>query len=133
MFSRTVCAAKGCTIWKVRVMPARAFRCGARPVMSRPSKRTVPGVGRQEARHQREQRRLAGAVRADQRAERARRHARGSRPARRAGRRSAIDTPASASSGSATPPSAPEVAQASCQLPARPRGRNITISTSTMP
>ena len=45
MFSRTVCCAKGCTIWKVRVMPSRALRCGARPVMSSPSKNMRPLSG----------------------------------------------------------------------------------------
>ncbi len=52
MFSRTVCAAKGFTIWKVRVMPsARGLRCGSRPVMSRAAKRIDLPLGLAEARH----------------------------------------------------------------------------------
>ena len=45
MFSRTVCAAKGCTIWNVRVRPMRAFRCGGWPVMSWPANTTRPVSG----------------------------------------------------------------------------------------
>ena len=60
--------ANGCVIWKVRIMPARADAVRRRPVMSRPGEARC-------ARHRacgsptwREQRRLAGAVGADQRA-----------------------------------------------------------------
>ena len=45
MFSRTLSAPKGCTIWKVRTRPSRQMRCGAMPVISRPSKRTLPASG----------------------------------------------------------------------------------------
>ena len=45
MFWRTVCCANGWTIWKVRVMPSLALRCGSRPVMSSPWKRTRPLSG----------------------------------------------------------------------------------------
>src|SRR5580704_12169968 len=45
MFSRTLILAKGCVIWKVRTMPAAQILCGARPVMSLPSKATRPASG----------------------------------------------------------------------------------------
>src|SRR6266704_3127466 len=45
MFSRTVCPANGCAIWKVRVIPRRQMRCGASPVTSCPRKLTEPASG----------------------------------------------------------------------------------------
>src|ERR687898_2279379 len=45
MFSRTLILANGWVIWKVRTMPAAQMRCGARPVMSLPSKATRPASG----------------------------------------------------------------------------------------
>src|SRR6185312_8467689 len=45
MFSRTLMRAKGWVIWKVRTMPAAQIRCGARPVMSRPSSTMRPASG----------------------------------------------------------------------------------------
>src|SRR6476646_2720022 len=45
MFSRTLRRANGCVSWKVRTMPWRQMLCGARPVTSRPPKRTLPESG----------------------------------------------------------------------------------------
>ena len=44
-FSRTLTDPNGRISWNVRAMPARATRCGASPVMSWPSKCTVPVSG----------------------------------------------------------------------------------------
>ena len=70
MFSRTVCAREGLhDLEGARHAGARvAVRRAAGDVLRRRSAR-VPLSGLQEAGHQREQRRLAGAVRADQRAQ----------------------------------------------------------------
>src|SRR6201996_3771479 len=46
MFSRTEILPNGWVIWNVRTMPAAQMRCGARPVMSRPSKEIRPASGR---------------------------------------------------------------------------------------
>ena len=75
MFSRTLRPANGCVIWKVRTMPARAdaMRRQAGDVAARRSA-TLPASGVRKPAISRKQRRLAGAVRADQR--------RRSRPAR---------------------------------------------------
>ena len=54
-------------IWNERASPRRARWCGARRVMSSPSKTMRPRSGAQLAGELRHQRRLAGAVRADQR------------------------------------------------------------------
>src|SRR6188508_3737335 len=45
MFSRTLMRANGWVIWNVRTMPAAQIRCGARPVMSRPSSTMRPASG----------------------------------------------------------------------------------------
>ena len=52
--------------WNVRASPARPRRCGLQPVISRPSSSIVPARREVEPRHQVDERRLAGAVRADQ-------------------------------------------------------------------
>jgi hypothetical protein len=73
--SASVCSgvidANSWLIWKVRTMPRRTRRCGARRVMSLPSSVMRPSVGVQHAGQQVDQRGLAGAVRADQRMARA--------------------------------------------------------------
>ena len=66
MFSRTVSAANGCTIWNVRAMPrAQQVRRQAGDV--RAIEADAARVGRTKAGDRREQRGLARAVRADQR------------------------------------------------------------------
>ena len=52
--------------WNVRASPARPRRWALQRVTSRPSSSTVPGCGEVEAREHVDERRLAGAVRADQ-------------------------------------------------------------------
>ena len=134
MFSRTVCCAKGCTIWKVRVMPQRALRCGARPVMSSPVEEHAAAVRLEEAGHQREQRRLARAVGADQRAQAAARQVQADVAAPPSGPPKACETPAHATAAaqpSRPPPRARTPPAQGTPMPATPRGRNITISTST--
>src|SRR5258708_7801548 len=42
MCSRTLILAKGWVIWNVRTMPAAQILCGGSPVMSLPSKTTLP-------------------------------------------------------------------------------------------
>jgi hypothetical protein len=52
MFSCTLSLAKGCVIWKVRTIPRRAMRCTGQPVISCPSKVTLPVLtGRKPAMH----------------------------------------------------------------------------------
>ena len=65
-FSSTVIRGNGCTIWKVRARPRRAASNGRWPVTSSPLNRTLPAVRREHAGDQVDERRLAGAVRADQ-------------------------------------------------------------------
>ena len=65
-FSSTVRPGKRRTDWKVRARPRRASRCGLSPVTSWPFIRTVPAVGFWKPRERVDERRLAGAVRADQ-------------------------------------------------------------------
>ena len=72
-FSSTVRLRNGRGIWKLRIMPSRTRRCAESRVMSRPLKTIRPPSAAQHPRHAVDQRRLAGAVRADQaRAARAR-------------------------------------------------------------
>ena len=52
--------------WNVRASPCRPRRCGVQRVTSRPPSSTVPLVGPVEAAEDVDERRLAGAVRADQ-------------------------------------------------------------------
>ena len=66
MFSRTVRLAKGCAIWNVRAMPRAARSCGGRAPMSLPLKTMRPLVGCSKPEIEREQRRLARAIRTDQ-------------------------------------------------------------------
>ena len=47
-FSRTVMPQKGRGIWKARPIPRRQRSSGRRPVMSCPSRRTVPADGETE-------------------------------------------------------------------------------------
>ena len=63
--SSTVSAGNGRTIWKVRPMPRRQTSSGGSPSMRSPGKCDAPGVRREHAGDQVEQRGLAGAVRAD--------------------------------------------------------------------
>ena len=123
MFSRTVSPANGCAIWNVRAMPRRASRCGGRPVMSAPSKNTRPSVGGEESGDDREQRGLAGAVRADQRGD----------AAGFAVNEAAID-------GEQPAEAARDVLDAQhlghgrrLSRPAMPRGANATTTISTQP
>ena len=53
--------------WKLRARPRRLIRYGGDPAISSPSRRIDPLVGAQAAADQVEQRRLAGAVRTDDR------------------------------------------------------------------
>ena len=71
MFSSTVSPRKNWLIWKVRASPRRARSACAQPVMSWPSSSTRPAVRRQHASDQVDERRLARAVRPDQRMPRA--------------------------------------------------------------
>ena len=66
-FSATV--SDGNTPWPpgTWMTPFAAISCGGMPVMSLPSKMMLPRSGRDEARDRAQQRRLAGAVRAEQR------------------------------------------------------------------
>ena len=62
-----VSPANGCRIWKVRAMPSAARLCGGAPVMSAPIEDDAARARRAaKPGDQIEQRRLAGAVRADQ-------------------------------------------------------------------
>ncbi len=74
-FSRTVSRPKSSSRWNVRASPRRARLNGASLVTSSPSMRTRPRCGRLEPADDVEQRRLAGAVRADEPGDRARRSA----------------------------------------------------------
>ncbi len=65
-FSSTVMLVKGLGIWKLRAMPSRVRWCGGSAVISRPSKRIGAAVDRQHAGDAVDERRLAGAVRADE-------------------------------------------------------------------
>ena len=65
-FSSTVMLVKGLGIWKLRTMPSRVRWCGGSAVMSRPSKRMRAAVDGQRAGDAVDERRLAGAVRADE-------------------------------------------------------------------
>ena len=67
MFSSTLRAGSSFTCWKVRARPSAATRRGGRCAAGAPNSADVAGTGRQHAADQVEQRRLAGAVRADQR------------------------------------------------------------------
>ena len=65
--SRTVSFGKRLVTWNVRAMPSAVRRWLAQPVTSSPKSRTCPAVARQDAGDDVEQRRLARAVRADDR------------------------------------------------------------------
>ena len=65
--------------WKLRDRPLRLISNGRRPVMSSPLSRIAPGAHREAAGDQVEQRRLAGAVRADDRVALAARRSRATR------------------------------------------------------
>ena len=65
-WSRTVESGNSSMRWNVRPIPSRARSWTGRPVMSSPSSSTVPRSVRSHAEHAVEERRLAGAVRADQ-------------------------------------------------------------------
>ena len=64
-FSRTVRSSNSSVLCQVRARPRRARTCGGIPVRSRPSSSTLPGVP-DEAGDRVDERRLAGAVRADE-------------------------------------------------------------------
>ena len=112
---------------------APASRCGGTPVMSSPPKRTRPRR-REEAGDDREQRGLAGAVRADQRADAAllggERGAgrRASRPPKRC---ETFSTRSRAQPWRALRPAQRRGARGRRPGPAMPRGANATTSTST--
>ena len=104
-FSNTVSFSKGCGIWNERPMPMRtALPSAAARVTSRPSKSIRAGVGAEVAGDQVEQRRLAGAVRADDAERLAARHGRRSRHPRPSGRRSDFETLSSSRIIRAIPP-----------------------------
>ena len=65
-FSRTVSPRNERLCWNVRAIPARPRRCGLQRVTSRSSSSTVPEVGESKPGEHVHERRLAGAVRADQ-------------------------------------------------------------------
>ena len=65
-FSRTESDRNGWLCWNVRARPCLPRRLALQRVMSRPSSSTDPAVGRSKPRQQVDERRLAGAVRADQ-------------------------------------------------------------------
>ena len=71
MFSSTVSSDSALVSWNVRTWPMRATLKAGMPDRVLPSNDQVPAVGLVEAAQQVEQRRLAGAVRADQRGDRA--------------------------------------------------------------
>ncbi len=111
-----------------------ALRCGSRPVMSSPREAHGAGVGLEETRHQREQRGLARAVRADQRAQAALAHREahvlhGLQAAE--GAREAIDGQQRLQS--LRPPFAFHSCRTDSPMPAMPRGTKMTMSTSTVP
>ena len=64
-FSLTVMFRNSRRVWKVRAMPLRVILFGGRPTIDSPSKRMSPSSGRVDAGDEVEERRLAGAVRAD--------------------------------------------------------------------
>ena len=65
--SRTVCSVKICGNWKIRPTPRRVIARELWPVMSWPSKKTVPAVGLEVAGADVDEGGLAGAVLADHR------------------------------------------------------------------
>ena len=87
--SSTVIDSNSSTFWNVRAIPRRTTRCGGVRSRLSPSNAISPVVGLVEARDQVEERRLAGAVRADQADDLALARRRASRRRRRRPRRTA--------------------------------------------
>ena len=107
-FSSVVNDVSVCEIWKVRPKPSTARRFGRQPTDVPPIQRDRTGAGDQLAGQQVEQRRLAGAVRADDADDLARCHRRNSRHPPPAARRTVLTRRG---------PPAPR----SCAQPPRPR------------
>ena len=125
-FSSALMLKNTCRFWNVRPMPAAAQRCGGWPVRSRPPSADAAGVGRVDAGHQVEQRRLAGAVGADDRMHRAAPAPRTTGRRWRARRRSALDRPLDDAAGSspASARSQRAAASARCRAGRTPSSRS---------
>ena len=106
-FSRAVRLPNASRRWNVRAMPSRARWCGRLRGDVDAVERDVPARRRLQPGDDVEQRRLAGAVRADQPGDAARLDVERSRRRRRAGRRTAPTTSTTSSSAIASRPRAP--------------------------
>ena len=85
--------------WNVRTIPRRAIVCGGPPVIGVAVEADVAAVGALETRHDVEQRRLARAVRADERGDRASSDVEGRSVDRVQACRSCLRTPRTSRSG----------------------------------